>query len=157
MLGAKFSINKYSYFRPPRSTICLLPPPPRRFALVTGLVLRMEVHRIAPMYEIMLDQTLSDRLLYACNCSRVRLINRFTFFRLQVLWFEQQIEKKRLKRDFSSSFDAHPFDYPYYDANLLNQQLNLAGSHYRASSQPNVFPDPLFKEQWYLVSTRHLG
>ncbi|KAK7573323.1 hypothetical protein V9T40_010514 [Parthenolecanium corni] len=67
-----------------------------------------------------------------------------------VLWFEQQIVKKRYKRDFSSSFDAHPFDYSYYDANLLNQQLNLAGSHYRAGSQPNVFPDPLFKEQWYL-------
>ncbi|XP_065224139.1 furin-like protease 2 [Planococcus citri] len=67
-----------------------------------------------------------------------------------VHWVEQQHEKKRKKRDFTSFDNTGPVvDYSYYDPTGLQRQLGPLG-HYRGPSQHNVFPDPLFKEQWYL-------
>lgn len=67
---------------------------------------------------------------------------------LQVHWFEQQVEKRRVKRDFQ-----------YYDgshgASGSGAYFGSPSTHsYSSPYQSNhgVFPDPLWKEQWYLVS-----
>lgn len=87
---------------------------------------------------------------------------------LQVKWMQQQHEKVRRKRD--GPYQDLPTYSPY---NLLRQHggyvvdpnphlsfspesISLA-SHsqrmeYRDVSSHFIFPDPLFKEQWYLVS-----
>lgn len=58
-------------------------------------------------------------------------------------WFEQQIEKKRVKRDFpffqGGSGSAGPS--PYFST-----------AHSFSPSYQTGFVDPLWKEQWYLVS-----
>lgn len=65
----------------------------------------------------------------------------------KVHWVEQQHEKKRRKRDYVLGPSERPFE----------KYINLDGTevtghgrpHYRAVSTFS-FPDPLFKEQWYL-------
>ncbi|XP_047506706.1 furin-like protease 2 [Pieris napi] len=59
----------------------------------------------------------------------------------QVRWFEQQRERRRVKRD-----------YKPYEGALWSQLARRPASHrtrHRAIT-PSLFPDPLFKEQWYL-------
>lgn len=76
--------------------------------------------------------------------------------RLQVHWFQQQHEKKRKKRDFGAASYAFA-DYPPFfsdfgprprprQATVFHRQRN------RGLPLQNLFTDPLFKEQWYLVS-----
>lgn len=78
-------------------------------------------------------------------------------FRLQVHWFQQQHEKRRKKRDFGAASYAFA-DYPPFfsdfgprprprQATVFHRQRN------RGLPLQNLFTDPLFKEQWYLVST----
>lgn len=74
-------------------------------------------------------------------------------FRLQVHWFQQQHEKKRKKRDFGAPSYAFADYSPFFDfgprprqATLFHRQRN------RGLPLQNLFTDPLFKEQWYLVS-----
>ncbi len=60
-------------------------------------------------------------------------------------WFEQQIDKKRTKRDFH-----------YYEGNspASGQNPYFANSGHNAFVPPyssSGFVDPLWKEQWYLV------
>ncbi|XP_037934689.1 furin-like protease 2 [Teleopsis dalmanni] len=84
----------------------------------------------------------------------------------EVRWMQQQHEKTRHKRD--GSYTALPGYSPYDvirpSANFgsgPNSRLSFAtGLHrpaprapriqYRDASSHNIFPDPLFKEQWYL-------
>lgn len=66
---------------------------------------------------------------------------------LQVRWMQQQHEKIRKKRDYST-FDQDFVRFP--DPRSIapgSQRVN-----YRDTGSHNIFPDPLFKEQWYLVS-----
>lgn len=60
----------------------------------------------------------------------------------QVRWFEQQREKRRVKRDYSV-YDRAAFSQ-------LSRRLPPHRTHHRALSTSPFFPDPLFKEQWYL-------
>jgi hypothetical protein len=73
---------------------------------------------------------------------------------VQVHWVQQQHEKRRTKRDYSeTSFPAFG-DYPSFFG--TGGGLQMEEQHqpqYRGIGPHNVFPDPLFKEQWYLVST----
>ncbi|KAG7300343.1 hypothetical protein JYU34_015935, partial [Plutella xylostella] len=59
----------------------------------------------------------------------------------QVRWVQQQRERRRVKRDYS------------YDGALwsqLSRRLPAHRTHHRALASSPFFPDPLFKEQWYL-------
>ena len=56
----------------------------------------------------------------------------------QVSWVEQQYEKKRTKRDFTSS----------------NRTPRQVGSSNFALGKGSEFPDPAYAEQWYLVSLK---
>lgn len=78
------------------------------------------------------------------------MCTKFLVF-LQVHWVQQQHEKRRAKRDYPDpSFPAFG-DYPsFFGTGSQDQQHQ---PQYRGISPHNVFPDPLFKEQWYLVST----
>ncbi|CAG7709935.1 unnamed protein product [Allacma fusca] len=60
----------------------------------------------------------------------------------EVHWFDQQIEKTRVKRDFSYFEGPAGTGGPYF----------ASAHHPYVSSYPNGFGDPLFKEQWYLTS-----
>ena len=75
---------------------------------------------------------------------------------VQVHWVQQQHEKRRRKRDYSdSSFPAFG-DYPSFfgtGTGMQDEQQQQHQPQYRGIGPHNVFPDPLFKEQWYLVST----
>lgn len=80
-------------------------------------------------------------------------------FVLQVHWVQQQHEKKRRKRDFAganlpSTVFAGSSDF--YQQQTSGGPLSplAQGQAFRrlGNSVHNVFPDPLFKEQWYLVS-----
>ncbi|XP_047532266.1 furin-like protease 2 isoform X1 [Vanessa atalanta] len=60
----------------------------------------------------------------------------------EVKWFEQQREKRRIKRDYNP-----------YETSLWSQLSRRQPSHrtrHRAITPSPFFPDPLFKEQWYL-------
>lgn len=69
-------------------------------------------------------------------------------------WFQQQHEKKRKKRDFGAASYAFADYQPFFSgfgprprqAVLFHRQRN------RGVPLQNLFTDPLFKEQWYLVS-----
>ncbi|KDR23422.1 Furin-like protease 2 [Zootermopsis nevadensis] len=67
---------------------------------------------------------------------------------ISVHWVQQQHEKRRAKRDYPDpSFPAFG-DYPsFFGTGSQDQQHQ---PQYRGISPHNVFPDPLFKEQWYL-------
>lgn len=80
-------------------------------------------------------------------------------FVFQVHWVQQQHEKKRRKRDFSGS--NLPSTVFAGSSDFFSQQTSggplsplAQGQSFRrlGNSVHNVFPDPLFKEQWYLVS-----
>lgn len=66
----------------------------------------------------------------------------------EVLWVQQQHEKKRRKRDFSDANFPSFGDFPNFFGNL--QSSSQHQPQYRGISAHNIFPDPLFKEQWYL-------
>jgi len=69
-----------------------------------------------------------------------------------VFWVQQQHEKRRKKRDFSEpNFPAFG-DYPTFFGTSAALQEEDHQPQYRGIGPHNVFPDPLFKEQWYLVS-----
>lgn len=65
---------------------------------------------------------------------------------LQVRWVQQQHEKPRFKRDYST-FDQDFVRFPGFRSLVSGTRMA-----YRDTSTHNIFPDPLFKEQWYLVS-----
>jgi hypothetical protein len=71
----------------------------------------------------------------------------------QVRWVQQQHEKIRKKRDFQR------VRFPGQTSNVRGDPLALLRSitsgsqvHYRSTDSHLTFHDPLFKEQWYLVS-----
>jgi proprotein convertase subtilisin/kexin type 5 len=76
---------------------------------------------------------------------------------LQVHWFQQQHEKKRKKRDFGAA--SYGFaDYQPFFSEFGPRPRQAAAFHRqrnRGIPLQNLFTDPLFKEQWYLVSTSH--
>uniref|UniRef100_A0A182IX67 Peptidase S8 pro-domain domain-containing protein n=1 Tax=Anopheles atroparvus TaxID=41427 RepID=A0A182IX67_ANOAO len=63
----------------------------------------------------------------------------------EVRWVQQQHEKLRFKRDYST-FDQDFVRFPGFRS-LVSPGSRMA---YRDTSTHNIFPDPLFKEQWYL-------
>lgn len=74
---------------------------------------------------------------------------------LQVHWVQQQHEKKRRKRDFANQPSISPFSQFIGEIAPSAEHPAHGQPHYRAI--PSVtFPDPLFREQWYLVSTEFL-
>lgn len=77
----------------------------------------------------------------------------------QVHWVQQQHEKKRRKRDFpgpnlpATVFAGSTDFYQQQTSGGPLSQLTQGQAFRRlGNSVHNVFPDPLFKEQWYLVS-----
>lgn len=69
-------------------------------------------------------------------------------------------EKVIKKREFGDAFSPYGIDNAeyaaYYDASTLLGRPTSHNAHsaqHRGVGAPNVFPDPLFKEQWYLVSS----
>jgi hypothetical protein len=70
------------------------------------------------------------------------IIQLFYHFSFQVHWFEQQVEKKRVKRDFPYFEGPSGTGGPFY---------STAHSFLPQPSSYNGFIDPLYKEQWYLV------
>jgi hypothetical protein len=72
---------------------------------------------------------------------------------LQVHWVQQQHEKRRMKRDYSDPNFPSFGDYPsFFGAGATGLQEEQHQPQYRGIGPHNVFPDPLFKEEWYLVS-----
>lgn len=74
-------------------------------------------------------------------------------------WVQQQHEKKRRKRDFpgpnlpATVFAGSTDFYQQQTSGGPLSQLTQGQAFRRlGNSVHNVFPDPLFKEQWYLVS-----
>uniref|UniRef100_W4VRF9 furin n=1 Tax=Corethrella appendiculata TaxID=1370023 RepID=W4VRF9_9DIPT len=61
----------------------------------------------------------------------------------EVRWLQQQHEKVRRKRDYS---ELHG-DLLKFEGRSLFPSVRL---QYRDTGAHNIFPDPLFKEQWYL-------
>ncbi|XP_041980704.1 furin-like protease 2 isoform X2 [Aricia agestis] len=64
----------------------------------------------------------------------------------QVRWFEQQRERRRVKRDYN------PYEAPLWSP-FPRRQHQASATHrtrHRAITPSSFFPDPLFKEQWYL-------
>lgn len=79
----------------------------------------------------------------------------------QVYWVQQQHEKVRRKRDYGTIYNGQfsPLDTASeLDALLLGgvapSASRLHTARYRALGvgTQSIFPDPLFKEEWYLVS-----
>ncbi|RZF37214.1 hypothetical protein LSTR_LSTR011064, partial [Laodelphax striatellus] len=69
----------------------------------------------------------------------------------KVLWVQQQHEKVRIKRDFGDSFSSFGSDFSSFYGDSDVQVSASHHPHYRgAPGGPTVFPDPLYKEQWYL-------
>lgn len=67
-------------------------------------------------------------------------------------WVQQQHEKIRKKRDENYK-ESRQIKFPEYDfTNLLRQLAPQARIQYRNTDSHSIFSDPLFKEQWYLVS-----
>lgn len=62
---------------------------------------------------------------------------------------QQQHERIRKKRDYAA-------DYALANqrASLLRNVAPESRLEYRDTASHNIFPDPLYKEQWYLVSCR---
>ncbi|KAJ6635365.1 Furin-like protease 2 [Pseudolycoriella hygida] len=76
------------------------------------------------------------------------LADKYGFSNLgQVRWVQQQHEKVRKKRDYASELN-----YPRLSnyGGLLRNVAPQTRVQYRDTSVHNIFPDPLFKEQWYL-------
>lgn len=64
---------------------------------------------------------------------------------LQVSWVQQQHEYVRKKRDYTQDSGIHYGTTYQSTAGSSRMQYRDAGIH-------SIFPDPLFREQWYLVS-----
>lgn len=64
---------------------------------------------------------------------------------IKVSWVQQQHEYVRKKRDYSQDAGIHYGSTFRSSAASSRMQYRDAGIH-------NIFPDPLFREQWYLVS-----
>lgn len=60
---------------------------------------------------------------------------------------QQQHEKIRKKRDYSQDLK-----FPGLSSDLFRGVAPQSRIQYRDATTHNIFPDPLFKEQWYLVS-----
>lgn len=60
---------------------------------------------------------------------------------------QQQHEKVRKKRDYTTLGAGYPIQ-----RSLLRNVAPESRVEYRDTATHNFFPDPLFKEQWYLVS-----
>lgn len=91
-------------------------------------------------------------LQYFLSSLQLFLLYLLFFSLFQVRWFQQQHEKIRKKRDFQrikfpgqSSARADPLS-------LLRSITSGSQIQYRSTDSHLIFPDPLFKEQWYLVS-----
>lgn len=65
---------------------------------------------------------------------------------------QQQHEKKRRKRDFAEEPSFSP-DSHYLSAIAPSAHEPVHGQPHSRAIASLSFPDPLFKEQWYLVST----
>ena len=81
------------------------------------------------------------------------LLIKHAYISFQVRWVQQQHEKIRKKRDFQR------IKFPETSSSLRSDPLALLRSiatgsqiKYRSTDSHLIFPDPLFKEQWYLVS-----
>lgn len=81
----------------------------------------------------------------------------FSLFFPQVRWMMQQHEKIRKKRDTYT-----PVRFPGQSSRGRDPIALLRsiarGTHVRLRSTDShlIFPDPLFKEQWYMVSTKNI-
>lgn len=64
---------------------------------------------------------------------------------------QQQHEKIRKKRDYTTLGGG---GYQNQRVSLLRNVAPDSRVEYRDTNSHNFFPDPLFKEQWYLVSIR---
>ncbi|KAG5893251.1 hypothetical protein JTB14_019610 [Gonioctena quinquepunctata] len=69
---------------------------------------------------------------------------------LLVLWVQQQHEKKRRKRDFSNGPSTPAFSQFISEVAPSAADALHGQPRYRAASTVS-FPDPLFREEWYLV------
>lgn len=78
-------------------------------------------------------------------------MNHSIFF--QVHWFQQQHERRRLKRDYQY---ISPQWIPSVSGASPEITPPVHRTRYRALGAQNIFPDPLFKEQWYLVSNKFI-
>uniref|UniRef100_A0A224XI33 furin n=1 Tax=Panstrongylus lignarius TaxID=156445 RepID=A0A224XI33_9HEMI len=74
-----------------------------------------------------------------------------------VQWFQQQREKRRVKRDGNKRdiFTGNPFISTYdsdFSSALFAHRHSANRNHYRSGGGLNSFsfPDPLYKEEWYL-------
>ncbi|KAK0087632.1 hypothetical protein PV325_000511 [Microctonus aethiopoides] len=67
-------------------------------------------------------------------------------------WFQQQHEKRRKKRDFDIPSGFSFGDYPglFDDVTPTRFRQALHNQRNRGAPNNNLFPDPLYKEQWYL-------
>lgn len=65
----------------------------------------------------------------------------------EIRWVQQQHEKIRRKRDYASDLN-YPTLRNY--GGLLRNVAPQTRVQYRDTGVHNIFPDPLFKEQWYL-------
>lgn len=66
----------------------------------------------------------------------------------------QQHEKIRKKRDFQAVRFPGPTNRARDPLAFLRSIANGASIQYRSTDSHLTFPDPLFKEQWYLVSKK---
>lgn len=74
----------------------------------------------------------------------------------KVRWVMQQHEKIRKKRDYTK-VGSSPIKFPDYTRavdplSLLRNSAPQSRLQYRNTDAHLIFPDPLFKEQWYMVS-----
>lgn len=67
-------------------------------------------------------------------------------------WFQQQHSKIRVKRDYSVD-PKFPYTLTDHD-NPSIIPIATSKLHTRETGAHSIFPDPLFKEQWYLVSVK---
>lgn len=99
-------------------------------------------------------QTYTYNLWYFCLLLiKHAYIYTYIYISFQVRWVQQQHEKIRKKRDFQR------IKFPEPSSSLRSDPLALLRSiatgsqiKYRSTDSHLIFPDPLFKEQWYLVS-----
>lgn len=74
---------------------------------------------------------------------------------MQVRWVQQQHEKIRKKRDYQNQKVRFPGTTSNSRPDPLSFLRSLAPQsriQYRNTDSHLVFTDPLFKEQWYMVS-----
>uniref|UniRef100_A0A336LJV0 furin n=1 Tax=Culicoides sonorensis TaxID=179676 RepID=A0A336LJV0_CULSO len=64
----------------------------------------------------------------------------------EVRWFQQQHSKTRVKRDYNTD-TKFPYTLPGHES---LPSLNFADKLHVRETNSHIFPDPLFKEQWYL-------